>query len=117
MLDKKDQRLNHIINIMIIGQELVYHLDKARGLSDIFKSHIKHHTEAVIKHFSKSIDKIFSLGDDEYKKLLLVILDVDSKLMSEISKLTITQKRELLEMFPAIKEEIIKKLSEVEKKD
>lgn len=114
---QEQNRLNSIIRVMTIGQEFVYSLEKASGISDIFKNHIRHHSEAVLKHFEKSLDKIFALGDEDFKKALLAILDVDSVLMAELSSMTIFEKRELLEQLPDIRKTIKEKyLAEIKEK-
>lgn len=88
---------------LVAAQELISQINKLdENTQGIFVGNVKHHSEALVRHLDKSLDKILSVMTKEQQRSILAIYDVNMLLQNKINALSIFEQQKLLENFDYI---------------
>lgn len=83
-------------NILILAQKLIEELDEFEGVS-VFRHQLKQTGKAFKQELEKSVNTVYGACEST---AVLEIHDVGSKILDEISKLSIEEKHEFLKHLP-----------------
>lgn len=86
-----------IINILTLGQHFLDELESFKFAEIFFKSNTKHHAKKFIEHFEKDSNKMFNNIDD--KDSVSTMYDIHNGILNHLVKLSIHDKKILLELF------------------